>query len=453
MLPLHASATSGKRYEQSGRDYGGDWFASRSVQAQRAEAMAPSRAEVQLLNAEAARGGEAPVVVSSIPAVLTDLRYTDPANRGWRATNVRTGERVTLRPDDAPAISTDLSGSRALTTFQEHLRSQAGYFCARADGGPFLSTLAFHPLGERTGRLPGPGDDRTLTYPPMNPPPLPIATDAVPETSTTPAVDPIISVRNLSPDLRRHPGGARRFLRHFPRSGGRVSSARTARARRRRCASWRPSTSRRSAASRIAGYDVVNFPGAARQVIGWMPDAFGAHEYMTVFEYLDFYARAFGFRKGERAARIAEVMEFTDLAPIAERMMNKLSKGMAQRLCLGRTLLHDPAVLILDEPAAGLDPKARVEFKRLVRLLAEEGKTIFISSHILSELGEMCDTMLFIDAGRIVHHGSAESLQLHSGGQVLYDIHVFGDAAGAGELGGVESGGPNWSTCTNAVRG
>ncbi len=119
-------------------------------------------------------------------------------------------------------------------------------------------------------------------------------------------------------------------------------------------------------------------------------------------------------------------MDFTDLTPIADRMMNKLSKGMAQRLCLGRTLLHDPDVLILDEPAAGLDPKARVEFKQLVRLLAGEGKTIFISSHILSELAEMCDTMLFIDGGALVHHGSAESLQHRQDGAAVFDIHVHG---------------------------
>jgi ABC-2 type transport system ATP-binding protein len=108
-------------------------------------------------------------------------------------------------------------------------------------------------------------------------------------------------------------------------------------------------------------------------------------------------------------------------------MMDKLSKGMGQRLCLGRTLLHDPDVLLLDEPAAGLDPRARIEFKQLVRLLASEGKTIFISSHILSELGEMCDTLLFIDSGRIVHHGSAESLQHDQSRAVLLDVQVDGD--------------------------
>ncbi len=160
----------------------------------------------------------------------------------------------------------------------------------------------------------------------------------------------------------------------------------------------------------VSGYDVVTFPEKARARVGWMPDAFGLYENMTVWEYLDFYARAFGFRGADRAARVEEVMEFTDLVDLRERRMNKLSKGMGQRLCLGRTLLHDPEVLIMDEPAAGLDPKARVEFKRLVRLLAAEGKTLFISSHILSELGEMCDSLVFIDAGKIIHQGSAEQL-------------------------------------------
>jgi ABC-2 type transport system ATP-binding protein len=120
-------------------------------------------------------------------------------------------------------------------------------------------------------------------------------------------------------------------------------------------------------------------------------------------------------------------MEFTDLTPISDRPMDKLSKGMGQRLCLGRTLIHDPEVLVLDEPAAGLDPKARIEFKNLVRLMAGQGKTIFISSHILSELGEMCDHLIFIDAGRIVHEGTTESLVQSHGVVLLIEIRVAGD--------------------------
>ena len=178
----------------------------------------------------------------------------------------------------------------------------------------------------------------------------------------------------------------------------------------------------------ICGINVVNHPDKVRALIGWMPDHFGNYEHMTVLEYLDFYARALGYTGSERRSRIEEVMAFADLVPLADRLSNKLSKGMTQRLCLGRALLHDPQVLIMDEPAAGLDPRARVELKHLIRILAEEGKTIFISSHILSELGEMCDSLLFINAGRIIHHGDADSLKLGSDadGGVCYDVQVDG---------------------------
>ncbi len=174
----------------------------------------------------------------------------------------------------------------------------------------------------------------------------------------------------------------------------------------------------------IMGTNVVNYPGRVRSALGWMPDSFGTYDHMTVAEYLDFFGRALGFRGQDRYNRVREVMEFTDLDKLAERLINKLSKGMGQRLCLGRALIHDPAVLILDEPAAGLDPKARVELKHLIRILADEGKTILISSHILSELGEMCDTLLFINSGRIVHHGSAESLMDAGEASTSYRIHL-----------------------------
>jgi ABC-2 type transport system ATP-binding protein len=158
---------------------------------------------------------------------------------------------------------------------------------------------------------------------------------------------------------------------------------------------------------------------------------------MNVFEYLDFFARAYGLRNAQRRARVEEILDFADLTPLADRPINKLSKGMGQRLCFGRMLLPDPQFLILDEPAAGLDPKARIEFKNLVRILAQQGKTLFISSHILSELGEMCDTLLFIDSGKIVYHGAAE--QLRRGNQTtpnglastvqIIDISLTGDPA------------------------
>jgi ABC-2 type transport system ATP-binding protein len=180
----------------------------------------------------------------------------------------------------------------------------------------------------------------------------------------------------------------------------------------------------------IMGSNVVNYPANVRSSLGWMPDSFGTYDNMTVLEYLDFFGRALGFKGAERHARVKDVMEFTDLGPLQDRLINKLSKGMGQRLCLGRALIHDPDVLILDEPAAGLDPKARVELKHLIRILANEGKTIMISSHILSELGEMCDSLLFINNGRIVHHGTAESLKDADGATAgaVYTIRVADDA-------------------------
>lgn len=181
-----------------------------------------------------------------------------------------------------------------------------------------------------------------------------------------------------------------------------------------------PTTGRAS----ILGKNVVLYPAEVRRLLGWVPDSFGTYENMTVLEYIDFYARALGFRGEERVRRIQDVMDFTDLTPLTERLINKLSKGQSQRLCLGRALIHDPQVLIMDEPAAGLDPKARVELKRLIRILAEEGKTILISSHILSELGEMCDSLLFVDKGRIVHYGSADDLRRTDEVYVTVDVQL-----------------------------
>jgi len=184
-----------------------------------------------------------------------------------------------------------------------------------------------------------------------------------------------------------------------------------------------------SGTARLGGFNVVDHPREVRRLLGWMPDSFGTYEHMTVLEYMDFYARALGYRGNERLQRTREVMDFTDLSPLAGRLVNKMSKGQTQRLCLGRALLHDPQILIMDEPAAGLDPRARIELKNLIRILAEEGKTILISSHILTELGEMCDSLLFIDRGRIVHHGAAAALKRGGTAETLVTVQVGGDPA------------------------
>ena len=177
----------------------------------------------------------------------------------------------------------------------------------------------------------------------------------------------------------------------------------------------------------ICGNDAIDDPNAVRSRIGWVPDEFGRYANMTIEEYLDFFARAFDYKSQERLNRIEEIMDFTGLSDLRDRFIDKLSKGQGQRVCLGRALLHDPEILLMDEPAAGLDPKARVELKNLIRILAEEGKTIFISSHILSELSEICDTMIFLEQGKLLHHGGAEELKRDEHAVLTINVELAND--------------------------
>lgn len=178
----------------------------------------------------------------------------------------------------------------------------------------------------------------------------------------------------------------------------------------------------------INGINAVDYPEQVRPLIGWMPDYFFPYKNTSVREYLDFFARAYGITREGLLDAVDEVVDFTELDGLQDQMINKLSKGQTQRLCLARTLISDAQFLILDEPAAGLDPKARIEFKNLVHLLKSRGKTLLISSHILSELGEMCDSLLFMDAGAIVHDGGMEDLlhrKTESG--YVFEIRTAGD--------------------------
>lgn len=162
----------------------------------------------------------------------------------------------------------------------------------------------------------------------------------------------------------------------------------------------------------VCGYSVVDDPDKVRRFLGFMPDSFGKYANMNVVEYLDFYARAYGLKDQERRDAVEHVLVFTELRKLADKQINALSKGMSQRLGLGRCLIHDPQVMILDEPAAGLDPRARVELRELIRLLASEmNKTVLISSHILTELGEICDSAAIIEAGQILAHGTIDEIQ------------------------------------------
>ena len=141
-----------------------------------------------------------------------------------------------------------------------------------------------------------------------------------------------------------------------------------------------------------------------------MPDGFGAYSNVTCEEYLDFFARSYGLRGNDRLASLRNVMGFTQLDQIAQKPITGLSKGMKQRLCLGRALIHNPKVLVLDEPAAGLDPRARIELREMITALAADGKSLLISSHILTELAEMCDRVAIIEQGSLLAVGSVEEI-------------------------------------------
>jgi ABC-2 type transport system ATP-binding protein len=162
---------------------------------------------------------------------------------------------------------------------------------------------------------------------------------------------------------------------------------------------------------RIAGFSVTGDPMAVRRVIGFMPDDFGVYDGMKVWEFLDFFAVAYEIPRSYRKKIIGEVLDLLDLAHKREDYVNGLSKGMKQRLCLAKTLVHDPPVLILDEPASGLDPRARLEMKALLNELKQMGKTILISSHILSELADFCTSIGIIERGKLLAAGSIYDIQ------------------------------------------
>ncbi len=183
----------------------------------------------------------------------------------------------------------------------------------------------------------------------------------------------------------------------------------------------------------IAGESIRTNPQAVRRVLGYMPDAFGVYDDMKVWEYLDFFGRCYGLGPGQRKRMIGDLLELVDLASKRDSYVLGLSRGMQQRLCLAHALVHDPQVLLLDEPASGLDPRARVELRELLRELRVLGKTIVISSHILPELEELCTSVAIVDRGRILAAGTiAEIGQRLRVGEVLR-VRVLGgeDAAEA----------------------
>ncbi|REK09111.1 MAG: ABC transporter ATP-binding protein [Planctomycetota bacterium] len=172
----------------------------------------------------------------------------------------------------------------------------------------------------------------------------------------------------------------------------------------------------------VDGFSVTQDPDRVRTRLGFMPDYFDTQPNILVEEYLDFFARSYGLMGAERQRAVRYVMSFTKLDGLREKTIDSLSKGMKQRLCLGRAMVHDPPVMIMDEPAAGLDPRARIQLREMIGQLAADGKSILVSSHILTELAEMCDTVAIIEQGKLLAVGTVE--EIHRARQTQRSVRV-----------------------------
>jgi len=179
--------------------------------------------------------------------------------------------------------------------------------------------------------------------------------------------------------------------------------------------------------------EVSRSPVAIQRKVGYMPDFFGVYPDLTAIEYLEFYAGIHGVPRQKRPSAIMDLLELVDLNSKRDALVETLSRGMKQRLCLARALVHDPDVLLLDEPASGLDPRARVELRELLRTLHGMGKTIVISSHILLELAELCTDIAIIQEGRLIMAGNVEHVTRSLGGSQI-EVRVLERAADARQL-------------------
>ena len=178
----------------------------------------------------------------------------------------------------------------------------------------------------------------------------------------------------------------------------------------------------------LDGVDLKKNPRRIREMVGYMPDFFGVYDNLKAWEYLDFYARCYGIRADKRKQMTNQLLDLVGLSDKHDAYVNTLSRGMKQRLCMAHALIHDPKLLILDEPASGMDPRARADMKNILRTLREMGKTVLISSHILPELAEMCDALTIIDHGKLVFSGSVEALNEKMNGDAPVEVHLLSGA-------------------------
>jgi ABC-2 type transport system ATP-binding protein len=181
----------------------------------------------------------------------------------------------------------------------------------------------------------------------------------------------------------------------------------------------------------VCGVGVTADPIEVRRRIGYMPDFYGVYDDMRVWEYLDFFARCYSVPAARRVGMIGELLEIVGLGDRRNSYVEALSRGMRQRLCLAHTLVHDPQLLILDEPASGLDPRARVEMREILRELSGMGKTILVSSHILPELAELCTSVGIMDHGRLLRSGRIDEIERSLRATALLRIEVLSDPAAA----------------------
>lgn len=179
----------------------------------------------------------------------------------------------------------------------------------------------------------------------------------------------------------------------------------------------------------IAGVDCVNDSKRIKELVGYMPDKFGSYDNMRVREYLDFFGSAFQIPRSTRIGRIDEVMEMTGVTYMRDRFVDALSHGMAQKVGIARILLHDPEVLILDEPANGLDPQARIEMRELLLQLARLGKTLIVTSHILPELSRICDQVAILTHGKLRACGTVKEIGQQVSQQRTIEVQLADDAS------------------------